>query len=97
MGITRRSFVRGSLLAGGSLLFSPVPLYAQAKKEEVWRPAYAQLEADGNFSPRIEQAYRIFEHCRLCPRQCGVNRKKQNGGVRSCLLTFLLRSSVDSP
>jgi putative pyruvate formate lyase activating enzyme len=35
---------------------------------------------------RVEQAYAIFENCQLCPRRCGVNRKKgQKGFCRAPL------------
>ena len=79
METTRRDFIKRTLLLGGSLLISPVPLYA-AKKGEAWRPAYAILEEEGKFAQKIEEAYSIFEDCHLCPRQCGVNRKKGEKG-----------------
>jgi len=65
---------------GSSLLLSPVSLYAKSKKEEQWRPAYQKLEEEGKLTQRIEQAYAIFENCQLCPRKCGVNRKKGEKG-----------------
>ncbi len=79
METTRRDFIKRALLLGGSLLICPVPLYA-AKKGEARRPAYAILEGEGEFARKIEEAYSIFENCRLCPRQCGVNRKKGEKG-----------------
>ena len=79
METTRRDFIKHCLLLGGSLLISPVPLYA-AKKGERWRPAYAKLEQEGKFAQRIEEAYAIFEECELCPRQCGVNRQEGETG-----------------
>ncbi len=45
-----------------------------------WQPAYARLEAQGEFADRIEQAYRIMESCTLCPRRCGVNRLRGQKG-----------------
>ncbi len=80
MKITRRDFIKNSLLVGGSLLFSPVSLYAKQKKGEQWHPAYEKLEREGKFAERIEQAYAIFEECQLCPRQCGVNRQRNESG-----------------
>ncbi|MBC8246004.1 MAG: radical SAM protein [Deltaproteobacteria bacterium] len=43
-------------------------------------PAYAHLEAKGEFGQRVEEAYAIFERCELCPRQCGVNRLEGEKG-----------------
>ncbi len=80
MEISRRDFLKRSLILGGSLLCSPVSARAYQKKEEVWRPAYDKLEAAGKLAARIEQAYAIFEACELCPRQCGVNRLKGEKG-----------------
>lgn len=79
MTFTRRKFLK-SILSGGILLF-PSLLYSKARvKEEEWVPAYAKLERQGKLEERIKQAYSIFENCRLCPRRCGVNRKKGEKG-----------------
>ncbi len=80
MKITRRDFLRNSLMLGGSLLFFPSPRQAYPKEEESWRPAYAKLEDEGKLAERIEQAYAIFKACALCPRACGVNRLKGEVG-----------------
>ena len=80
MKFTRRDFVKGSLVFGGSLLFSIPSSQAKQKKDELWIPAYEKLEKEGKFSERIKQAYAIFENCRLCPRMCGVNRTKGEKG-----------------
>ena len=77
--ITRRDFIAGALLLGGSLFLSPRPVPA-GKKGEGWQPAYAELERAGRLSERIEQAYSIFADCELCPRQCGADRKKGEKG-----------------
>ena len=45
------------------------------------RPAYARLEEKGLFAERVEQAYAVFEKCELCPRRCGVNRRKGEEGA----------------
>ncbi len=78
--ITRRDFIKSSLILGGSLLLSPVSLHAEQKKGERWHPAYEKLESEGKLAQRVEQAYAIFEECELCPRQCGVNRQKGERG-----------------
>lgn len=64
------------LIAGGSWLLKACapPPDLMEKDERVWQPAYALLEAEGKLVRRIEQAYAIMEDCKLCPRQCGVNR-----------------------
>jgi putative pyruvate formate lyase activating enzyme len=80
MRLDRREFIRDLLLLGGSFLISPAPLYASKKEPEQWRPAYEMLEGEGRFAQRIDEAYAIFENCRLCPRQCEVNRKKGEKG-----------------
>ena len=74
MKMTRRDFVKATLMMGGSLLFSQSPVYALAKERKHWYPAYGRLERDGKLSERVEEAYSIFEECRLCPRECGVSR-----------------------
>ncbi len=74
MEITRRDFIKNSLIWGGTLIFSPRPLYASEPKEQQSYPAYVRLEKEGKFAERVEEAYSIFEKCRLCPRECGVNR-----------------------
>jgi len=74
MKITRRNFIKSTLILGGSLIFSPSPAHALVKKEQQWYPAYGKLEKEGKLAERIEKAYSIFEECRLCPRECGVNR-----------------------
>jgi len=74
MKITRRDFIKNTLIWGGSLFFSPGPVYALKPEEQPWQPAYEKLEKKGNFAERVEAAYTIFEECRLCPRECGANR-----------------------
>ncbi len=80
METTRRDFIKNTLLLGGSLLISPIPLHAKQEKGERWLPAYEKLEKEGKFAQRIKEAYSIFEDCQLCPRQCGVNRQKGEKG-----------------
>jgi putative pyruvate formate lyase activating enzyme len=80
MEISRRDFIKGGLLLGGSLLFSPVSLNAKRVEERHWQPAYERLENEGQLARRIEEAYALFEDCRLCPRVCGVDRKRGENG-----------------
>ena len=75
MAMTRRNFLQGLCISGGSAFLS-----ACESRESIdpagkaWRPAYAKLEEEGRFQERIEQAYHFFERCELCPRQCRVDR-----------------------
>ncbi len=74
MKITRRSFLKTSLYFGGTLSLPVRLLDASHKAPAQWTPGYAKLANRGQLSIRIDQARSIFEECRLCPRQCGVNR-----------------------
>ncbi len=77
MSLTRREFLKNLLVMGGALPLSPVPIHAKPQdSKNRWVPAYARLEQEGRLARRIEQAYAIFENCRCCPRQCGVNRRE---------------------
>jgi len=80
MKLSRRDFVKSSLFLGSSFLLSPGFTLAGQKKEEKWIPAYEKLEMEGRLAERVKQAYAIFENCQLCPRKCGVNRKKGEKG-----------------
>lgn len=74
MKITRRDFIKTSLVLGSSLVLPQTILYAAFQEKQGWYPAYSKLEKEGKLGQRIEQAYSIFEKCELCPRQCGANR-----------------------
>jgi putative pyruvate formate lyase activating enzyme len=80
MAITRRYFMKTSFLLGGSLLLSPGPPIAAQDKRGGWEPAYEKLEQKGLFLQKVKEAQAIFEECRLCPRQCGVNRLRGERG-----------------
>ena len=74
MNASRRDFIKGSLALGGALLLPLHSTIASKLKDPQWLPAYGNLENKGQLNQRVEEAYAIFEDCRLCPRQCGVNR-----------------------
>ncbi|MFA5518615.1 MAG: radical SAM protein [Spirochaetota bacterium] len=42
-------------------------------------PAYQKLTEKGGFEERIEKAYSLFSECKLCPRECNVNRRMKKG------------------
>ncbi len=93
--MTRRDFIRQTLFFGGSLLLSGDTLYAANKKNTAVSPAYEILEHEGRLAERIEQAYAIFEACRLCPRECGVNRL--DGELGFCRASSTLKVYVAQP
>jgi putative pyruvate formate lyase activating enzyme len=80
MVMSRRDFLRTSLVLGGSLFLSPGPAIVAQTREDGWEPAYAKLEREGRLQKKVEEAYAIFEQCRLCPRECRVNRLKGEKG-----------------
>ena len=81
MAVTRREFIRNLCISGGSVFLTACRSgEAGVPRNGSWQPAYAKLEDKGLFQERIEQAYRIFEQCMLCPRQCGVNRRQGDLG-----------------
>jgi len=76
MHVSRRDFIKSSIALGSTLLLSPASVLAEQKPPQPLVPAYARLEEKGQLARRVEQAYAIFEECRLCPRQCGANRRE---------------------
>ncbi len=79
--IKRRDFIKSVLVSGGWLLFSTASIGAQEESAK-WRPAYSVLEEEGKLVEKVREAYRIFEECELCPRECGVNRR--DGEIGFC-------------
>lgn len=45
-----------------------------------FEPAYLKLHRTGELKKRAEELWASLEKCRLCPRQCGVNRLKGKSG-----------------
>jgi putative pyruvate formate lyase activating enzyme len=82
-GVTRRDL--GHLI-GGSLVL-PATLACRGEQQpasisrKTWRPAYVRLEAAGELAGRVEQLNAFYTNCRLCPRECGVNRLEGEKGV----------------
>jgi putative pyruvate formate lyase activating enzyme len=48
-----------------------------------FEPAYVRLERSGELARRASALYSVYRECRLCPRQCGVDRTKGQRGVCS--------------
>ncbi len=76
MDFTRRDFIRSFLLIGNLFLLPSASGLSEQKRDTDWIPAYKKLEREGKLGERVEQAYAYFENCQLCPRKCGVDRKK---------------------
>jgi len=84
MDITRRSFIKGTLCLGGALVFPDRFAKASQRTTRQWIPGFANLESQGKLAARVEQAREILTECRLCPRECGVNRLQgENGFCRA--------------
>jgi putative pyruvate formate lyase activating enzyme len=43
-------------------------------------PIYLEVFQQGELEERVEKLYEILEECKLCPRECGVNRNKGETG-----------------
>ena len=91
MKTSRRGFLKKSLFLGASLFFPPASAYPLGSRppapEEIikhqidtWIPAYLKLERQKKFKERVDLAYALLENCELCPRKCGVNRRKGEKG-----------------
>ncbi len=71
--VSRREFFAASSLAMLGVL---VPgCNGRAERVGALQPGYAGLEATGELEARVDAARALYERCRLCPRQCGVNRQ----------------------
>jgi putative pyruvate formate lyase activating enzyme len=59
-----------------------------------FEPAYLKLHKTGELKKRAEKLRAIMEECRLCPRQCGVNRLEGERGIcRAPGATLVVSSS----
>ena len=43
-------------------------------------PGYLKLYQNGRLKRRVEEGYHLLENCHLCPRNCSVNRIKEEKG-----------------
>jgi putative pyruvate formate lyase activating enzyme len=80
---TRRLFFVESLLAAGMLesCAAPAGVTGPVIRRKDFRAAYLEAERSGLLAARAKELYAIYKSCRLCPRQCGVNRLKGELGV----------------
>ena len=50
------------------------PIETAKRIDPDFEPAYLKLHKTGELENRAERLWNIMESCKLCPRQCGVNR-----------------------
>lgn len=93
---SRREFIEGVLVvAGGATLgLSGCASHCGAPQRATGEgdggeakvrpePAYLALEQSGELERREEALWAMLESCRLCPRECGVNRLRGETGMCS--------------
>ena len=51
------------------------------EREMMFIPSYIEAHRTGKLADSIGKAYKILENCRLCPRECEVNRLKDERGI----------------
>lgn len=66
------------------------------------RPAYIDAWQTGLLQERLEAGRRALAHCRLCPRRCGVDRRKDDTGFcrtgrRALVSSFNAHFGEESP
>lgn len=64
-------------------------------KPIIFEPAYLKTSRNKLLQEKITKAFRILEHCSLCPRSCGANRLKNEKGT--CGAGYLPEVSSYSP
>ena len=60
---------------------NPVIMKREGRSDARFEPAYQSLYRTGAFAERVRSARRLLEECRICPRECGVNRLEGDIGV----------------
>ncbi|MFC2168960.1 radical SAM protein [Acidobacteriota bacterium] len=84
---SRRAFLKESLSEVGAI-FLGIEVFSPEKKRIVPEaqnnlkryPSYLDLYEKGELLQRAERLFSIYENCRLCPRDCRVNRIKNQTG-----------------
>jgi len=102
---SRREFIKSLfyLTMSGFTTFPPLCAGCRGKKEPIslsdnhtnFEPAYLRLHRSGELRKRGEELWNIMKSCRLCPRECGVNRLEGNKGF--CQATSQLEVSSYHP
>jgi putative pyruvate formate lyase activating enzyme len=58
-------------------------------------PSYLRLHENGELNARAEKLLEVYENCTLCPRDCRVNRKRNEKG--KCRATAVVKVSSAFP
>lgn len=82
---TRRNFLKHTTklcytVGLSSVFFSHLKTEAASKTTKTFEPAYLKLHKTGELRKRAEKLRAIMQECRLCPRQCGINRLEGEKG-----------------
>ena len=103
--LSRRNFLHNTTRfccqAGmASLILGPAgamtaarPLKAASRATD-FEPAYLKLHQTGELRQRAETLWGLMDSCRLCPRECGVNRLRGMTGICQSPGTRLFISSA---
>jgi len=80
--ISRRDFIKSAGFLTGSSFFWGNKKYAIGSSDEndTNYPSYVKLYNSGELKQRADQLYAFYECCELCPRDCRVNRTKNQLG-----------------
>ena len=71
------------------------PNLTKVQPAKDFEPAYMELHRSGELKKRGEELWNIMESCKLCPRECGVNRL--DGEERFCRASSQLEISSYNP
>lgn len=99
--ISRRDFLSDSLFLTSSaflfksrLLSSPEREDMRFEENEKIYPSYIKLYRAGILSERVKELYSFYENCRICPRDCRVNRLEGQTGKCQAASKVKISSAV---
>ncbi len=49
---------------------------------DCYKPAYVKLQEKGQLKKKVEMMWELFRECRLCPRECALNRLERKGACQ---------------
>lgn len=93
--ISRRSFLAIFPGAAPFLALSGRRVLTDREGPAAPYPSYLRLQTSGELNARAGQLLEIYESCTLCPRDCRVNRKKNEKG--KCRATAVVKVSSAFP